>query len=138
MKQVTVTLGDEDAFFARGKTIAAIADAGKPIPNEWIISFGDPADLLKMLTPARLELIGALKSGPSSITAISDRLKSGPSSITAISDRLNRDRSSVSKDVEQLQVCGLLHVVQKVLPGHGKQKEVSLTAPRMQLQAMLT
>ena len=124
MKQVTVTLGDEDAFFARGKTIAAIADAGKPIPNEWIISFGDPADLLKMLTPARLELIGALKSGPSSITAISDRL--------------NRDRSSVSKDVEQLQVCGLLHVVQKVLPGHGKQKEVSLTAPRMQLQAMLT
>jgi predicted transcriptional regulator len=124
MKRVTVTLGDEDAFFARGKTIAALADAGKPIPNEWIISFGDPADLLKMLTPARLELIGALKSGPSSITAISDRL--------------HRDRSSVSKDVEQLQVCGLLKVVQKVLPGHGKQKEVSLTAPRMQLQAMLT
>jgi predicted transcriptional regulator len=124
MKRVTVTLGDEDAFFARGKTIAALADAGKPIPNEWIISFGDPADLLKILTPARLELIGALKSGPSSITAISDRL--------------HRDRSSVSKDVEQLQVCGLLKVVQKVLPGHGKQKEVSLTAPRMQLQAMLT
>jgi predicted transcriptional regulator len=124
MKRVTVTLGDEDAFFARGKTIAALADAGKPIPNEWIISFGDPADLLKILTPARLELIGALKSGPSSITAISDRL--------------HRDRSSVSKDVEQLQVCGLLKVVQKVLPGHGKQKEVSLTAPRMQLQATLT
>lgn len=124
MERVTVTLGDEDAFFARGKTIAALADAGKPIPNEWIISFGDPADLLKILTPARLELIGALKSGPSSITAISDRL--------------HRDRSSVSKDVEQLQVCGLLKVVQKVLPGHGRQKEVSLTAPRMQLQAMLT
>jgi predicted transcriptional regulator len=124
MERVTVTLGDEDAFFARGKTIAELADAGKPIPNEWIISFGDPADLLKILTPARLELIGALKSGPSSITAISDRL--------------HRDRSSVSKDVEQLQVCGLLKVVQKVLPGHGRQKEVSLTAPRMQLQAMLT
>jgi predicted transcriptional regulator len=124
MKRVTVTLSDEDAFFARGKTIAALADAGKAIPNEWIISFGDPADLLKMLTPARLELIGALKSGPSSITAIADRL--------------HRDRSSVSKDVEQLQVCGLLKVVQKILPGHGKQKEVSLAAPRMQLQAMLT
>lgn len=123
MKKVTVTLGDEDAFFARGKAIAALADAGKPIPTEWIISFGDPADLLKVLTPARLELISALKSGPSSITAISDRL--------------HRDRSSVSKDVEQLQVCGLLKVVQKVLSGHGRQKEVSLTAPRMQLQAML-
>ena len=124
VKRVTVTLGDEDAFFARGKTIAALADADKPIPNEWIISFGDPADLLKILTPARLELIGALKSGPSSITAISERL--------------NRDRSSVSKDVEQLRVCGLLKVAQKVLPGHGKQKEISLTASRMQLKAMLT
>jgi predicted transcriptional regulator len=124
MKRVTVTLGDEDTFFARGKAIAALADAGKPIPSEWIISFGDPADLLKVLTPARLELIGALKSGPTSITAISDHL--------------HRDRSSVSRDVEQLQVCGLLHVVQKVLPGHGRQKEVSLTAPRMQLQATLT
>ena len=67
MKRVTVTLGNEDAFFARGKTIAALADAGKPIPSEWIISFGDPADLLKVLTPARLELIRALKSGPSSL-----------------------------------------------------------------------
>ena len=123
MKKVTVTLGDENAFFARGRAIAALADAGKPIPSEWTISFGDPADLLKVLTPARLELISALKAGPSSITAISNLL--------------HRDRSSVSKDVEQLQVCGLLQVVQKVLPGHGKQKEVSLTAPRMQLQAML-
>jgi predicted transcriptional regulator len=123
MKKVIVTLGDEDSFFARGKAIAALADAGKPIPAEWIISFGSPADLLKVLTPARLELI--------------DALRSGPSSITAISDRLHRDRSSISKDVDQLQMCGLLQVVQKVLPGHGRQKEVSLKAPRMQLQATL-
>jgi predicted transcriptional regulator len=57
----------EEAFFARGKTIASLADVGKPIPSEWIISFGDPADLLKVLTSARLELIRALKSGPSSL-----------------------------------------------------------------------
>lgn len=123
MKRVTVTLGDEDAFFARSKAIAALADAGRPIPSEGVISFGDPADLLKVLTPPRLELSWVLKSGPSSMTAIFDRL--------------HRDRSSVSKDVKQLQVCGLLQVAQKMLPGHGRQKEVRLAAPRMQLQATL-
>jgi predicted transcriptional regulator len=123
MKKVTVTLGNEDAFFARGKSIAVLADAGQAIPGEWTISFGDPADLLKVLTPARLELIDALKSGPCSITAISGRLQ--------------RDRASVSKDIDKLQLWGLLQVEHKVLPGHGRQKEVRLTAPRMQLQAML-
>ena len=123
MKSVTVTVGEEKLFFTRGKAIAVLADAGKPIPSECIISFGDPADLLRVLTPARIALISTLKSGSSSITEISNRL--------------HRDRASVSKDVEKLHACGLLQVVQKVLPGHGRQKEVSLTASRMQLQAML-
>ena len=59
MKRVTVTLGDEDAFFACGKTIAALADAGKPIPNEWIISFGDPADLERVVTPIASDFVRA-------------------------------------------------------------------------------
>ena len=124
MENLTVNLGDENAFFARGRTIAALADAGHPIPSDWTIRFGDPVDLLKVLTPARLQLIGALKAGPSSITALSNHLR--------------RDRSSVRKDVEHLQLRGVLQVEHKVLPGRGKQKEVSLTAERIQLQALLT
>ena len=64
MKKVSVTVADENAFFARGRRLAALADAGKPIPSESVISFGDPADLLKMLTPARLALMSAVKAQP--------------------------------------------------------------------------
>jgi len=123
MKKMTITFGDESGFFSRGRALAALADAGQPVPETSLISFGDPADLLKVLTPARLALIDAVKAQPSSITAIAQRLQ--------------RDRASVSKDVDKLQTFGLLQVEHKTLAGHGKHKEVRLTAPRMQLSAVL-
>lgn len=73
MKKISIIAADENEFFARGKRLAALADAGKPIPSESVISFGDPADLLKMLTPARLALMSAVKAQPDSIIAISER-----------------------------------------------------------------
>ena len=66
MKKITIIAADENEFFARGKRLAAIADAGKPVPAESVISFGDPADFLKMLTPARLALMSAAKTQPDS------------------------------------------------------------------------
>ena len=51
MKKFFITVADKNEFFARGKPLSALADAGKPIPSESVISFGDPADLLKMLHP---------------------------------------------------------------------------------------
>ena len=53
MKKITIIAADENEFVAQGTRLAALADAGKSIPNESVISFGDPADLLKILTPAR-------------------------------------------------------------------------------------
>ena len=123
MKKVSVMVADENAFFARGRRLAALADAGKPIPSESVISFGDPADLLKMLTPARLALMSAVKAQPDSITAIGERL--------------HRDRSAVKRDVDTLHKAGLLAVEQTVLAGHGMMKRVSLTAQKMRLQAEL-
>ena len=123
MKKASITVADETEFFARGKRLAALADAGKPIPNESVISFGDPADLLKLLTPARLALMSAVKAQPDSITAIAERL--------------HRDRSAVKRDVDSLHNAGLLAVEQTVLAGHGMMKRVSLAAQRMRLQAEL-
>jgi predicted transcriptional regulator len=80
-----------------------------------------PAELLKVLTPARLALIGAVKTGSDSIAAIAERL--------------HRDRASVSKDVEKLHMCGILLVENKVLAGHGRSKQVSMAARSMQLSA---
>ena len=123
MKKIAVIVADENEFFARGKRLAAIADAGKPIPSESVISFGDPADLLKMLTPARLALMSAVKARPDSITAIAERL--------------HRDRSAVKRDVDSLHKAGLLAVESTVLAGHGMMKRVSLAAQKMRLKAEL-
>ena len=123
MKKIAIIAADENEFFARGKRLAALADAGKPIPSESVISFGDPADLLKILTPARLALITAVKAQPDSITAIAERL--------------HRDRSAVKRDVDSLHKAGLLAVEQTVLAGHGMMKRVSLVAQKMRLQAEL-
>ena len=123
MKKISIIAADENEFFARGKRLAALADAGKPIPSESVISFGDPADLLKMLTPARLALMSAVKAQPGSITAIAERL--------------HRDRSAVKRDVDSLHKAGLLAVESTVLAGHGMMKRVSLAAQKMRLQAEL-
>ena len=123
MKKIAIIVADENEFFARGKRLAALADADKPIPSESVISFGDPADLLKMLTPARLALMSAVKAQPDSITAIAERL--------------HRDRSAVKRDVDSLHKAGLLAVEKTVLAGHGMMKRVSLAAQKMRLQAEL-
>ena len=47
MRKAAITVAYDNEFFARGKRVAALADAGKPIPSESVISFGDPADLVK-------------------------------------------------------------------------------------------
>lgn len=123
MSKLTIKTAKEDEFFKRGKKLAKLADAGKPIPQESVISFEDPSDVLKLLTAARLELFGAIKEQPGSITAISDRL--------------HRDRSAVKRDVDVLAKAGLVNIAIKPLPGHGRMKEVRAAAKRFRLEAVL-
>ncbi len=123
MSKLTIKTATEKDFFKRGKKLAKLADAGKPIPQESVISFEDPADVLKLLTAARLALFSAIKEAPGSITAISDRL--------------HRDRSAVKRDVDVLAKAGLVNVSVKTLPGHGRMKEVRAAAKRFRLEAVL-
>jgi predicted transcriptional regulator len=58
-----------------------------------------------------------------------------PGSITDIAERLRRDRSAVKRDVDEMERAGLVTVAEKVLPGHGRMKEVRATARRLRLQA---
>ncbi len=39
MTKLTITTGDEAAFFTRGRRIAQAADRGEPIPSEHVLSF---------------------------------------------------------------------------------------------------
>lgn len=121
MTKLTIKTGTEEDFFKRGRVLARAADRGEPLPDERIISFEDPADVMKLITAARLAVFRVVKETPGSITEISERL--------------HRDRSAVKRDVDELERAGLVTVAEKILPGHGRMKEVRATANRFSLQA---
>ena len=121
MTKLTIKTATEDDFFRRGRQLARAVDRGEALPDERIISFEDPADVMKLITAARLELLRAVKEMPGSITEISARL--------------HRDRSAVKRDIDELERAGLVTIAEKVLPGHGRMKEVRATAMRFSLQA---
>lgn len=121
MSKLTIKTASEDDFFQRGRQLAREADRGQLLPEESTISFEDPADVLKLITAARLALFRTIKEMPGSITEISERL--------------HRDRSAVKRDVDELARAGLVTVAEKSLPGHGRMKEVRATAHRISLMA---
>lgn len=121
MSKITIKTGKEEDFFKRGRQLAKAADRGDQLPDERIISFEDPADVMKLITSARMALFRAVKEMPGSITQISERL--------------HRDRSAVKRDLDELERAGLVTIADKVLPGHGRMKEVRATANRFSLQA---
>ncbi len=121
MTKLTIKTATEDDFFRRGRQLARAVDRGEALPDERIISFEDPADVMKLITAARLALLRAVKEMPGSITEISARL--------------HRDRSAVKRDIDELERAGLVTIAEKVMPGHGRMKEVRATAMRFSLQA---
>ena len=121
MTKLTIKTATEDDFFRRGRQLDRAVDRGEALPDERIISFEDPADVMKLITAARLALLRAVKEMPGSITEISARL--------------HRDRSAVKRDIDELERAGLVTIAEKVLPGHGRMKEVRATAMRFSLQA---
>jgi len=121
MTKLIIKTGTEADFFKRGRLLAKTADRGEQLPDERVVCFEDPAELMKLITAARLALFRAVKEMPGSITQISERL--------------HRDRSAVKRDIDELERVGLVTIAEKVLPGHGRMKEVRATANRFSLQA---
>ena len=123
MTQLTLKTAMADDFFKRGRRLAKSADRGEPLPDERIVSFEDPADIIKLITAARIALFHAVKEMPGSVTQISERL--------------HRDRNVVKRDVDALERAGLVTISDKVLPGQGRMKEIRVTAQRFSLQAVV-
>jgi hypothetical protein len=67
VKQASVKIERLDDFLGRARKVTRLADAAKPIPERFVISFEDPADMLAVLTPARLALFRVIKKKPGSI-----------------------------------------------------------------------
>ncbi|MEI9973282.1 MAG: HTH domain-containing protein [Ignavibacteriota bacterium] len=64
-------------------------------------------------------------------------VKETPASITMLAKKLNRHRSAVTRDVQLLERFGVLHVTEKSLSGHGRQKWVTPLAGEIKLTAVL-
>ena len=123
MKRTTVRVGTAREFFERGRTYARRARTGARLPQSRLISFEDPADMMRILSPAKLKLLRAVKAHPGSIGSLASRL--------------GRDRSAVTREVAQLQRLGLVRVAEAVLPGHGRMKKVSAVAGEIRLEAVI-
>jgi len=123
MSTLIVKVCSDEDFFRRGRELADRADRGEAVPDEKILSFEDPSEMLGLLTTARLALFRAVKEQPGSIAFLARRL--------------HRDRSAVKRDVDQLLKAGLVQVESKPLPGHGRMKEVSPVADTVRLEALL-
>lgn len=121
--KLTITTGTETDFFQRGKELAWKLDRREWVEAENIITFEDPADILELVTTARLTLFRAVKEEPGSITEIARRL--------------HRDRSAVKRDIDILAAAGLLQVEAKTFRGHGRIKFVKALAEKFQLMAQV-
>ena len=64
MTRPTIKAGTTGEFFERGRALGRRLDANEPTFGGPIISFEDPADLLKVVTDTRLALFRAIKQTP--------------------------------------------------------------------------
>ena len=123
MRRTEIRVERLDAFFERGRRLAKLADQGGRIPSSRVVGFEDVQSLLQVLTEKRVLLLQQVQEAPASISGLAKKLK--------------RDRSAVTRDVQLLERAGVVHVTEKSLPGHGKQKWVTPLAREIRLTATL-
>ena len=125
MKRAKVKIGVDtvDGFFARARERARKLDRGDKLAPEVIISFEDPADMLRVLSAERIRLLRLARQKPMAVSELAGGLK--------------RDARAVSRDVDLLEEFGLWRSRYEKNPGHGKRRIVESRANRYQLEAAI-
>jgi predicted transcriptional regulator len=124
MAKAIVRTSTEQGFFSRARQAAKRADAGQVFERKITLSFEDPNDLLAVISAARQKLILAVVKNEKSISQLVDILQ--------------RDRVAITKDICALERAGLLVSQRRPNPGHGIQKYVRTTAPRIELITVIS
>jgi predicted transcriptional regulator len=127
MKRKISVIVDKDGaegFFRRARAHARALDAGDELPNEAVIAFEDPADMMKMLTSTRMQLLASLREG-------------GATRIADLAQKLGRDKRAVSRDVSAMRQYGLLLTTYVTNAGHGRNLVVMPSAKRLELKAAI-
>jgi predicted transcriptional regulator len=111
-----------EGWAKRAKERAKAMDEGRPFPSSRGVTFESAADMVRLLTPARLDLY--------------DAVKKRRVSIGDLAAELGRDVSAVRRDVSALEKFGIVSSEQVVNPGHGRVRMVSAPA-RLSISAEL-
>ena len=121
--RVKIVTDGVNGFFARAQERARKLDRGEKLEPEIVISFEDPADMLRVLSAERVRLLRLAKKRPMAVSELAGGLK--------------RDTRAVSRDVDLLEEFGLLRSSYEPNPGHGKRRIVHSRASTYQLQAAI-
>jgi predicted transcriptional regulator len=121
---VIVDRDGAEGFFRRAQEHARALDTGEELPDETVIAFEDPAEMMKMLTSARMRLLALLREGGEVRTA-------------DLAERLGRDKRAVSRDVMAMRAHGLVLTKYVSNAGHGRNLVVMPSAKRVELKAAI-
>ncbi len=121
--RVKLMVSSTEEYFERARKRAQAMDRGEMPAPGITISFEDPADLMELLTSARVRLLRRVKGEPQNISALASGLK--------------RNVRAVSRDVSLLEKAGLLRTSYRSNPGHGRLKLVEPVAQEYRLVADL-
>jgi predicted transcriptional regulator len=92
----------------------------KKIEPEMSITFENPLAMAEILTPERMRLFQATRTGAFSVTRLATELK--------------RDPKAVRRDVDILESFGLLRTHLENNPGHGRVRIVEPAAKKVELR----
>ena len=125
-RKISIIVDREGAegFFRRARAHARALDAGERLPDEVVIAFEDPVDMMKMLTVERLRLLRSLR-------------EVGETRVGDLAERLGRDKRAVRRDVNAMREHGLVSTKYVVNAGHGRNLVVMPLAKRMELKAAI-
>jgi len=119
--KVRIGVESAESFFTRMRANARRLDRGEALAPGLSLSFEDPADLLEVITPARLRLLQTL--GEKEVPLI------------VLANALSRDPSAVRRDIALLENNHLVRTRKVPNPGHGTHTVVERAAPTITLAA---
>jgi predicted transcriptional regulator len=103
-----------EGWASRARVRAKAMDEGRSFPASRGITFESAAEMARLLTPARLDLLA--------------KVKEQTVSIQELARSLGRDVSAVRRDVVALEKFGIVDSRRVVNPGHGRVRIVSAPA----------
>jgi predicted transcriptional regulator len=122
-RRITVASGSLEEYISRSVSRARKLDRGERLPSEIIMTFEDPADLVRVLSAERVRVLRAVRIKPAAVSELAVTLK--------------RDRKAVRRDVSLLESFGLIDSREETNPGHGRRKIIAPCASKFQLLARI-